>query len=121
MKAGFPDGNAWNATTRYDYKAPSLGQTTGCLSFGMAVSDFLFGEGAPVTQKWEGFTLAVGDMIHIKAKDAGRVLTLTGVDYGKDTYTACELKKNGKVKWSDWGPISGLVDGFGFTTVYKRW
>lgn len=33
----------------------------GCLSFGMAVGDFVFGEQAPVTQRWEGFTLRVGD------------------------------------------------------------
>ena len=87
----------------------------------MAVSDFLFGEQAPVTQQWEVLGLKVGDVIHIKGGDAERVLILTGVDYEKDTYTACELRQNGKVKWSDWGPISGLVDGFGFTTVYKRW
>lgn len=93
----------------------------GCLSFGMAVSDFVFGEQAPVTQRWEGFILRVGDMIHIKAEGTERVLILTGVDYEKDAYTACGLKRNGKVKWSDGGPVSGLVDGFGFTTVYKRW
>lgn len=56
-----------------------------------------------------------------KAEGTERILILTGVDYEKDAYTACGLKRNGKVKWSDWGPISGLVDGSGFTTVYKRW
>lgn len=62
-----------------------------------------------------------GRQIHIKAEGAERVPILTGVDYERDAYTACGLKRNGKVKWSDGGPISGLVDGFGFTTVYKRW
>lgn len=120
VEQGCPDGTVWSATTRYDYKAPSLGQTTGCLSFGMAVSDFLFGEGLPVTQHRNFRALSVGDVIHIKSDDVERVLILTNVDYEKDTYTACELKKNGKVKWSGWGPISGLVDSFGFTTVYSR-
>lgn len=61
VKQGCPDGTAWNASVRYEYKAPKLGPTTSCLSFGMAVGDFVFGEQAPVTQRWEGFTLRVGD------------------------------------------------------------
>lgn len=116
-----PDGTVWTSTLRYDYMAPSLGPTKGCLSFGMAVSDFLFGEEAPVTQHREFRTLAVGDVIHIQGGGTERVLILTGVDPEKDNYTACELKDGGKVKWSEWGPISGLVDKFGFTTVYSRW
>lgn len=121
VRQGCPDGTVWSATARYNYKAPSLGQTTGCLSFGMAVSDFLFGEQAPVTQHQNFRALGAGDVIHIQIKgdDTERVLILTGADQEKDTYTARELEKNGKVKWSGWGPISGLVDGL--TTVYSRW
>ena len=50
-----------------------------------------------------------------------RVLILTGVDYEEDHYTACSLERNGKVSWSDWGPLSGLIDKAGVTTVYRRW
>lgn len=92
----------------------------GCLSFGLAVS-VVFGEEAPITQQREFRTLSAGDVIHIRHDDAKRVLILTGVDREEDAYTACELKLNGKVKWDVWGPISGLVDAMGFTTVYSRW
>ena len=49
-----------------------------------------------------------------------RSLIITGLDREGDLYTACELVEDGKVKWDSWGPISGLVDAMGFTTVYKR-
>lgn len=43
MKQGCPDGTVWSATMRYDYKVPRQG----CLSFGLAVSDFAFCEETP--------------------------------------------------------------------------
>lgn len=120
VKQGCPDGTVWSATARYDYKAPKLGPVQGCLSFGMAVSDFVFGEESPVTQHRNFRSLAVGDVIHIRGGEAERVLILTSVDREEDAYTACALEKNGKVTWEEWGPLSGLVDAFGFTTVYSR-
>ena len=48
------------------------------------------------------------------------MLILTSVDREEDAYTACELEKNGKVDWDEWGPLSGLVDATGFTTIYSR-
>ena len=92
----------------------------GCLSFGLAVSDFVFGEEAPVTQHRNFRSLAVGDVIHIRGGEAERVLILTAVDREEDAYAACSLEKNGKVEWDEWGPLSGLVDAAGFTTVYSR-
>ena len=43
------------------------------------------------------------------------------LDREEGTYTACELEKNGKVDWGQWGPLSGLVDAEDFTTVFRRW
>ena len=63
----------------------------------------------------------MGDVIHIRYEEVERVLILTGVDREEDAYTACELVRNGKVDWDEWGPLSGLVDARGFTTVYSRW
>lgn len=120
VKQGCPEGAVWSSTTRYDYSAPSAGPVKGCLSFGMAVSDFLFGEETPVTQHRSFDTLKPGDMVHIKGGYAERVLILTGVDREKDSFAACELKENGKVSWSAWGPLSGLIDRHGVTTVYSR-
>ena len=117
---GCPGGTVWSATTRYDYQAPSFGPVQGCLSFGLAVSDFVFGEEAPVTQHRNFRSLAVGDVIHIRGGEAERVLILTAVDREEDAYAACSLEKNGKLEWDEWGPLSGLVDAAGFTTVYSR-
>lgn len=120
VKQGCPDGTVWSATMRYDYKVPRLGPRQGCLSFGLAVSDFVFGEETPITQHRNFRTLSAGDVLHIRFDSLERVLILTSVDREEDTYTACELEKNGKVDWDEWGPLSGLVDAMGFTTVYSR-
>lgn len=120
-KEGCPDGTVWTSTVRYDYRAPGFGPVKGCLSFGLAVSDFVYGEEAPITQHRNFRTLAVGDVLYIQGGGAERVLILTGVDREEDSYTACELTLDGKVKWDAWGPLSGLVDAAGFTTVYSRW
>lgn len=120
VKQGCPDGTVWSSTLRYDYKVPRLGPVKGCLSFGLAVSDFVFGEESALTRHRDFRSLSAGDVIHIKGGDAERVLILTGVDREEDRYTACELERNGKVKWDQWGPLSGLVDAAGFTEVYSR-
>jgi len=120
VKEGCPDGTVWSATERYDYRAPGFGDARGCLSFGLAVSDFLFGEEAPYTQSQNIRSLSVGDVVHIRHGGAERVLILTGVDREEDAYTACELRRGRKIDWSEWGPLSGLIGAQGITTVYTR-
>jgi len=119
VKEGCPDGTVWSSTVRYDYKSPRLSPMKGCLSFGLAVSDFVFGEETPYTQTRGLPSLSVGDVVYIHYDNVDRVLILTGVNEEEDTYTACELE-NDKVNWSEWGPLSGLVDAPDFTTVYSR-
>lgn len=119
-REGCPDGTVWSKTTRYDYQPGRFSTVRGCLSFGLAVSDFVFGEETALTQYREIPTLSVGDVVHIRGGDVERSLIITGLDREGDLYTACELVEDGKVKWDSWGPISGLVDAMGFTTVYKR-
>lgn len=121
VKQGCPDGTVWSDTIRYDYRPSRFVPVRGCLSFGLAVSDFVFGEEAPLTQYREIPTLRVGDVIYIHYEAVERVLILTSIDQEEDLYTACELEQNGKVRWDSWGPLSGLVDIKGFTTVYSRW
>lgn len=121
VKQGCPDGTVWSGTVRYDYRVPGFGPARGCLSFGLAVSDFLFGEEAPVIQHRQLPALSVGDVVYVRFDEVERVLILTGVDREEGTYTACGLEQNGKVDWDEWGPLSGLVDAVGFTTVYRRW
>lgn len=122
VKAGCPDGTVWSDTERYDYRPPQFTPTHGCLSFALAVSDFVFGEETPVFRHREVLprTLSVGNVVYIRYENIERVLILTGVDHEEDFYTACELEKNGKVKWGQWGPLSGLIDAVDITMVYSR-
>lgn len=120
-KQGCPDGTVWSRSDRYDYRPLRFVKVDGCLSFGLAVSDFVFGEEAPLTQYREIPTLRVGDVVHIQFDEVERVLILTSIDREEDFFTACELEKNGKVKWDSWGSLSGLIDIKGFTLVYSRW
>ena len=110
VREGCPDGTVWSGTERFDYRPQRFSIVRGCLSFGLAVSDFVFGEEAGLTQYRDIPELAVGDVLHIRGGDVERVLILTGLDREEDSYTACELELNGKVKWDAWGPISGLID-----------
>lgn len=120
VREGCPDGTVWSGTDRYDYRPQQFSITRGCLSFGLAVSDFVFGEETSLTQYRDIPELAVGDVLYIRGGGVERVLILTDVDREEDNYTACELELNGKVKWDAWGPISGLIDIKGFTLVYRR-
>ena len=120
-REGCPDGTVWSTTVRFDYRPQRFSVVKGCLSFALAVSDFVFGEEAPLTQYRELPALAVGDVVHIRFQETERVLIITGLDREDGNYTACELVQNEKVKWDTWGPVSGLVDARGFTTVYRRW
>lgn len=121
VKEGCPDRTVWSGTMRYDYKSLKYSPARGCMAFGMAVSDFVFGEEAPLNVVRDFRSLAVGDVLSITGAGVERVLILTSVDYDEDLYSACELKYNGRVKWSQWGPLSGLIDKAGVTTVFRRW
>lgn len=120
VKEGCPDGTVWTSVDRYEYRSPRMGVGRGCLSFGMAVSDFLFGENATITMNRQFSRLAAGDMIHIKAGGGERVLILTGVDQEAETYTACELAAGEKIDWSAGGTLDEFIN-MPITNVYSRW
>ncbi len=121
VQEGCPDGTVWSATMRFDYKSIRYSPAKGCMAFGMAVSDYVFGEEAPLTILRDNREIETGDVVYIKGANVERVMILTSVDHEEGFYTACELNLNGKVNWSQWGFISGLIDKPGVTTVYRRW
>lgn len=119
VEAGCPDGTVWNTNQRYQYLSPGMGAGKGCIAFGMAVSDYLFGEEAPVTMHRDFRKLAVGDVIHIKTGAADRVLVLTAIDAEKERYRACELVDGQNIYWSGWGSMWEFIDA-PVTTIYSR-
>lgn len=119
VEAGCPDGTVWNSNLQYNYLSPTMGGGKGVLAFGMAVSDYLFGEESPVTQHRDFRKLTVGDVIYIKTNTVERVLILTAIDQEKERYKACELVEGEPVYWSSWGPMWEFMDNSS-TTVYSR-
>lgn len=119
VKEGCPDGTVWNSNLQFNYMSPSMGGGKGVLAFGMAVSDYVFGEEAPLTQHRDFRTLTAGDVVYIKTSTVERVLVITAVDREKERYQACELVEGQNVYWSGWGPMWEFMDNSS-TIVYSR-
>lgn len=119
VKEGCPDGTVWNSNLQFNYMSPSMGGGKGVLAFGMAVSDYVFGEEAPLTQHRDFRTLTAGDVVYIKTNTVERVLVLTAIDREKERYQACELVEGQNVYWSGWGPMWEFMDNSS-TVVYSR-
>lgn len=119
VKEACPDGTVWNSNLQFNYMSPSMGGGKGVLAFGMAVSDYVFGEEAPLTQHRDFRTLTAGDVVYIKTSTVERVLVITAVDREKERYQACELVEGQNVYWSGWGPMWEFMDNSS-TIVYSR-
>ena len=119
VKEGCPDGTVWNSNLKFNYMSPSMGGGKGVLAFGMAVSDYVFGEETPLTQHRDFRNLAAGDVVYIKNSTVERVLVMTAVDREKERYKACELVEGQTVYWSGWGPMWEFIDN-STTIVYSR-
>ncbi len=119
VKEGCPDGTVWNSNLKFNYMSPSMGGGKGVLAFGMAVSDYVYGEETSLTQHREFRTLAAGDVVYIKNSTVERVLVITAVDREKERYKACELVEGQNVYWSGWGPMWEFMDN-STTVVYSR-
>lgn len=120
VQAACPDGTVWSKDPRFDYNSPKMGPSESCLSFGFAVSDFLFGEDAKVKQNWSWRGLQPGDLIHVKSNGIERIVFLTKVDSESKDYTAFELRAEGKLRWGVQGNLKEFIDDE-LTQVYKRY
>lgn len=119
VKAAYPDGTRWTSDPKNNYASPKIGYSSGCLAFGLAVSDFLFGEDATITQHRNFRQLKAGDVVTIDTPSVYRVLVILSVD-DNGAYTCCELQKDGKLNWSEWGNLKDFVDR-PITCVYSRY
>lgn len=119
VKAVFPDGTRWTSDPKYHYSSPRIGYSSGCLSFGLAVSDFLFGEDAGITQHRNFQKLKAGDVVTVDTPSVYRVLVILSVDEDGG-YTACSLQRDGKMDWSEWGSLKDFVDR-PISCIYSRY
>lgn len=120
VRETFPDGTRWTKDSKYHYSSPKMGYSSDCLSFGLAVSDFLFGEDANITQHRDFRRLKAGDVVDIRTEAVHRVLVITGVDEETGAYTACDLQMNKKLDWSEWGNLKDFIDA-SISCIYSRY
>lgn len=120
VRETFPDGTRWTKDPKYNYSSPKIGYSSSCLAFGLAVSDFLFGEDASITQHRNFRQLKAGDVVDIRTEAVQRVLVITSVDAETGDYTACDLQLNKKLDWSEWGNLKDFIDA-SISCIYSRY
>lgn len=139
-----PEDTRWDTDDFYNYRSPKLEYGGACLSFGCGLSDFIFGEDAPVTKHQNFDQLKVGDMVWIKnsATNYNHVVFITSftlptfylesnvydshglVRENSERYvTTCSGNSSKRVVWDNPKCIDDFSepDGTSNTWVYSRY
>lgn len=108
-KVSMPQGTTWNTDSKYNYGTLINGNggivnTVACGAFGVSLSDYIFGKGAPMDRHQNFDKLKVGDLIWIKDTSTGadHVVMVTGFGTsfsGKEYIVPGEGNASGKVNW----------------------
>ena len=127
-KESMPEDTPWAKGEFYYYNSPKLEYAGACLSFACGLSDYIFGEDAPVTKHKNFDQLKVGDIVWMKNSATGYnhayvVTSLTNPYWGDDSYSICDGNRNGKISWDGTGRYSTfdkpeVVSG---TWIYSRY
>lgn len=114
-KITMPDGMRWDEDDFYDYRPVKMPWGGGCLGFGCCLSDFIFGEDAPVTKHQNFDQLKVGDVVWMKntANGYNHVVVVTSINREAGTFTDCSGNSGDEVSWNG----SGKTVTFGMPTV----
>ena len=107
-----PTGTKWDES--YTYASRAFGSVHACSAFGAAISDSLFGKGAPVTRHQNFDQLKVGDVVWMKNTASGYyhsfvISSLTNPYYGAGYYSSCDGNVSGKVSWEGYGRFTKFV------------
>ncbi|WP_297870734.1 S-layer homology domain-containing protein [uncultured Oscillibacter sp.] len=107
-RESMPEGIRWDTDSFYNYNSPKLFSGPACSSFACGLSDYIFGEDAPVTKHQNFDQLKVGDVVWMKNSTTGYshafvITSLTNPYYGSDYYSACDGNSGGEVSWSSQG------------------
>jgi len=108
IQEAIPEGITWDGDIKFRYVSPKFGGGRGCNSFGYLVSDWLFGEDAPVIEHQRFSELKVGDMVYGK-NDLGssHVYVITDIE-DDGFFTSCDGNRAGQVSWNSFGMRSGF-------------
>ena len=128
VKAGMPEDTRWDTDDFYNYYSPKLEYGGACLSFGCGLSDFIFGEDAPVTKHQNFDQLKVGDMVWMKNTANGYnhvvvITSLTNPVWGPYYYSSCSGNVTGHISWDGYGLFAGFSkpEIAANTYVYSRY
>ncbi len=119
-----PEGTTWDESSTFNYASPSMGWKIACGAFGVAISDALFDESAPVTRHQNYDQLKVGDYITFEnyktGYNHGMVVTSLTSKWN-NAYDTCDGNRSGKVSWDSHGGYE-IFDNPDFTIwIYSRY
>lgn len=121
-----PTGTKWDES--YTYASRAFGSVHACSAFGAAISDSLFGKGAPVTRHQNFDQLKVGDVVWMKNTANGYyhafvISSLTNPYYGAGYYSSCSGNVSGKVSWEGHGRFTKFDEPevYSETYIYSRY
>lgn len=121
-----PTGTKWDES--YTYASRAFGSVHACSAFGAAISDSLFGKGAPVTRHQNFDQLKVGDVVWMKNTANGYyhafvISSLTNPYYGAGHYSSCSGNVSGKVSWEGCGRFTKFDEPevYSETYIYSRY
>ena len=127
-RESMPEGTRWDTDTFYSYNSPKLFSGPACSSFACGLSDYIFGEDAPVTKHQNFDQLKVGDVVWMKNSVTGYshafvITSLTNPYYGPDYYSDCDGNSGGEVSWSSQGKYSTFTkpEVASGTYIYSRY
>lgn len=127
IKETMPAGTRWDEDYRYDYQNSRWGTSIygGCASFAFGISDYMFGEDAPVNKHQNFDTLQVGDVVWVKkAADDGHIYVVMTNPDEDGYYDACDGNNGDAVSWSSYSNIERVKNNPDYastTYIYSRY
>jgi len=123
-----PEDTRWDSDNFFNYNSAKLFSGPACSSFACGLSDFIFGEDAPVTKHQNFDKLKVGDVVWMKNvktdySHAFVVTSLSNPYWGPDSYSTCDGNSGGKVTWNGHGEYGTFEEPeiASATWIYSRY
>ena len=118
-----PAGSEWNTDSKYDYGNAKVWRTAGggCNSYAYCVSDYIFGEDAPITVHKDFSSLKVGDaMWNRNGTNKDHWTVMTELHWSEDTPYECHISGNVNAKISEGNDLlESLLDKSNPFTLYS--
>ena len=124
IEQSMPEGSPWTTGEFYYYTTTRVQPGGACLSFACGVSDYIFGEDAPVTKHQNFEQLKVGDVVWMKNSKTGynhAILVTSLTSKWNNCYDVCDGNRSGKVSWDSRGSYETFNNPDFNVWVYSRY